>query len=147
MPEHWGTDGIRDGLVDSVGLRFPLHYSFNRYLFPCVNVLPDGQVIDLSVAQLATETDGGKQKKTTRVPSPATTLAFFGFHPPFYGWGVFLRHNDFVRIRIDTVHLMNLGYDPGIIHLGGLNASFADGHARWQDPDEVTRTMFSVEHD
>ena len=131
MPEDPGYNGITEGLVG--GDRWPLHYSFNRFIFPIWPDDPGGSIDDQFV-------------KTAQIESPSGTLAFFCFHPGLLGWGVSLRYVDYNNwCRPQTI--LNYGYDPAIIHGKGFNVTFADGHVELYDADVVTAEMWSLEND
>ena len=141
MPDYIDTRRTSDGIFKEPNseLLFPVHYSFNRFVYPALHLLSSGEVIDVPLLD-AGEKDSGKPKNSTTVPRPGDTLAIFGFHPPVFGWGVFLRHNDVVRIRHDPLTL-TLNYDPAQIHFDeGLNIIFVDGHAQYIDADAFTDT-------
>jgi len=127
MPESPGMGGIEEGLVDSLGLRWPLHFAFNRHVF---SVWPDEP--------------GGFDDNYVKVGqvSASGTLACFCFHPPSYGWGVSLRYVDYVNARNQTRTIF--GYDPAFVHGKGINLGFADGHSLPSPADEVTATMFML---
>jgi prepilin-type N-terminal cleavage/methylation domain-containing protein/prepilin-type processing-associated H-X9-DG protein len=128
MPEHPGMGGIEEGLVDSLGLRWPLHYTFNRHVFPIWPDHPGGTMDD-------------KFTKVNQV-NAGSTLTSFCFHPPSYGWGISLRHVDYVAVRNQTLTIYR--YDPAFVHNKGINLGFADGHCVWSPASDVTTKMFEI---
>lgn len=150
MPEAPGYGGIEEGLVKSTSGSeselVPMHYSFNFWLHPPLNIV-GGRVEPWPwpMNQLPSRPDQ-RHVNQTELARPAETLSLFCFHPPMYGWGVFLRWNDYnsipygLRSRVPEQY----GYDPALIHGEGLNLGFADGHAEFIDADDLLEEHFSV---
>jgi len=126
LPAIQGGGDIKDGLVDSAGFKWPVHYAFNRYIYTGVQtpyVHPD---------TLLTFT----HTREGQIVAPSETLAVFCFHTPLVGWGMFLRCVDVYRIRIDTPVMY--GYDPAHIHGTGVNVIFADSHYEPTEADDLS---------
>ena len=149
MPEDAGLGGITEGLVDSRhGAEFdrvPLHYAFNYWVHPPINIV-GGRAERWPWPYHPVQRVEQRHVNQVELVSVSNTMNLFCFHPPFYGWGVRLRWNDYdskpfgLRTRVPEQY----GYDPALIHGDGMNLTFADGHTRFYLADEVTEELFSV---
>ena len=138
MPPIQGAGDVVEGLVQSAGFTWPVHYSFNRYMYPAVErpyIHPDTLLTF-------------KHVREGQIVAPMETLALFCFHPPLIGWSTFLRCADVNNVRLNT-----FDYDPGHIHGTQVNAIFADSHYEPMEADVLSgfpkygEKFFSLQRD
>ena len=140
LPRIGGGGAVKDGLVEIGGFKWPVHYSFNRYMYPGIQPPPPIPHPD----KLLTYT----HTRDTQIRDPSGTIAVFCFHPPLIGWGMFLRCADVNNVRLNT-----FDYDPAHIHGTGVNVVFADGHYGPMHADDLSafyehgEKMFSLQRD